>query len=465
MVEERDADGWSEVADHEFSALWSLPNPNMGRGFMIQYWIWQLYLFGKAFLYFAPSTDGTLREMWPLPSSRVKAIGSDKNFVDHYEYRVKRGEKLVTYELPPELVCYSRFVNPFDPREGMPPLVAAFRAIDADTEMATSNLKFFSEGNAQPSGICRISASTGDADFLRLREDIQTNFGRGQHKTLFVRGDDVDYKILQWSPKEMMFTDVRAVSEREIHRACGVPDGYWSEKANRANGEHADQVLVNSIIWPIAANFAEDLNTQIVGPHYDGSKVRTSFRDIRQRNVDLEIRELEAKKAFYTIAELRTLYPPPEVAVSAFINGDEEDPRNDLFAVELGMGKAAEPETEPVQPQPPQLAAAQAAQAELLPELDEDEDERESKPDLALWQHKALKRLKTKGSASCPFDSDEISAAEHDRISAALCECKTADDVRRVFIGGAEDDTPAPTIADLLAEVRAARLALERAAQ
>ena len=436
LVEERSEGGWQEVPDHEFAKLWAAPNANMGRGFIIQFWVWQLYLFGKAFLYFAPDASGTPREMWPLPSARVKPVGSSDKFIDHYEYVVTKDNRRVTYEIPPELICYSRFVNPFDPRDGMAPLVAAGRPIETDSEMTRSNLEFFGQGNAQPSGICRISGTTGDADFLRLRDDIQSNFGRGQHKTLFVRGDDIDYKILQWSPADMMFTDLRAVSEREIHRACGVPDGYWSDKANRANSEHADQVLINSVIWPIASNFAEDIQAQIITPHY-GENTRGRFRDIRRRNVDLEIRELAAKKDFYTVEELRTQYPPPKVSEAAWLGGDAADPRNGMLLVELAK----------LQPSP--------TEPDALAPSSESRPEAASGGAKAMWERKALRRLKAGKSAACQFESDEIDDGEHARISDALAACKTADEVRAVF-------DPA-TLDTLVAEVRSARLALEAA--
>ena len=434
IVEERAEGGWQEVPDHEFARLWAAPNSNMGRGFVTQFWTWQLYLFGKAFLYFAPDASGTSREIWPLPTASVKAVGSDERFIDHYTYSVNKDGRRVTYELPPELICYSRFVNPFDPRDGMAPLVAAGRAIATDSEMSNSNLSFFSDGNAQPTGICRISGTTGDADFLRLRDDIQSNFGHGKHKTLFVRGDDIDYKILQWSPSELMFTELRDVSEREIHRACGVPDGYWSEKANRANAEHADQVLINSVIWPIASNFSEDVQAQVIAPRY-GENTRCRFRDIRRRNVDLEIRELDAKKDFYTVEELRTQYPPPKVSEAAWLGGDAADPRNGMLLVELAK-------LQPLPTEPDALAKSEEPRPEAAPGGAK-----------ALWMRKAIKRLKAKGSASCPFESDEIDDGERARIVGALAACKTADEVRAVF-------DPA-TLDTLVAEVRSARLALE----
>lgn len=66
------------------------------------------------------------------------------------------------------------------------------------------------------------------------------------------------------------------------------------------------------------------------------------------------------------------------------------------------------------------------------------EDDQPQEKALDQWQRKAIKRLKDKGSAACEFVSDDIPQVKRDYIAFALEDCKTADDVRRVF-----DDKPA----------------------
>jgi SPP1 gp7 family putative phage head morphogenesis protein len=52
---------------------------------------------------------------------------------------------------------------------------------------------------------------------------------------------------------------------------------------------------------------------------------------------------------------------------------------------------------------------------------------------LRLWQEKSLKRVKAGRSASCPFTSEHIEAAAVARVSAALADAKSADEVKAAF--------------------------------
>jgi hypothetical protein len=52
---------------------------------------------------------------------------------------------------------------------------------------------------------------------------------------------------------------------------------------------------------------------------------------------------------------------------------------------------------------------------------------------LAMWQRKAIKRLKESGSAVCEFISEAIQADDHDRIADALATCQTPADVKAAF--------------------------------
>jgi len=53
--------------------------------------------------------------------------------------------------------------------------------------------------------------------------------------------------------------------------------------------------------------------------------------------------------------------------------------------------------------------------------------------DMARWERKALNRLKARGNASCEFRSESIATPTALRIAAALKECRTPSDVKRVF--------------------------------
>ena len=79
--------------------------------------------------------------------------------------------------------------------------------------------------------------------------------------------------------------------------------------------------------------------------------------------------------------------------------------------------------------------------------------------DLSRWQTKALKRLKERGAAVCPFESEVIPSLENERIAEALKDAKTPEHVKAVFA----QDKPDP-MAALAAELKRANDLLERTA-
>ena len=79
--------------------------------------------------------------------------------------------------------------------------------------------------------------------------------------------------------------------------------------------------------------------------------------------------------------------------------------------------------------------------------------------DLSRWQTKALKRLKERGAAVCPFESEVIPSLENERIAEALKDAKTPEAVKAIFA----QDKADPMMA-LAAELKRANDLLERTA-
>ncbi len=452
-VGERKSQGKQEelepVANHPLERIWIKPNPFMGHNFVMQFWVWQMYLFGKAYLYFAPdSRTKELTEMWPVPAAKMKPIGTADKFIDHYEYRVKRDAKPII--IPAEYICYSHFVNPFDPMEGLPPMLAAFNGIETDLAMSKWNANFFGPENAIPTAIATLADTTSDPDFKLIREDLLENFGRGKRKLLVTRGGDINFEVLQFNPEQMMFDKLREISRMEIDRACGLPDGYWTSRANRANSEHADSVIVNTIIWPLGVGLVEDLNAQIIPAHY-GEEYQAAFKDVRQRNVAQELQEFSAVTSIYTVAELRMMRPAPAVTQVGWINGDKDDPRNNLLVAQIaqGQGKVEEPAE-------PEVAKTDETTEEVETEGEvEEEDKEPTEKDateevsleevtkaLNLWRAKSIKRLHYGRGAACAFKSEALPEPVAVRIEGLLATCESAEAVRELFNGIKVVDLP-----------------------
>lgn len=291
-----------EIQDHEFTHIWNYPNPYLGRGFIAEFWCWQLLLFGKAFLFFAPDQTGSIAEIWPIPSAYFHPVQRNGNFIDGYVW--KQGEDSKPIFVPAEYICYSRSPHPFDLLRGMGPLESGMTAIQSDLAQQKWNRDFFSKDNALPQAIITTSPEISPSDFKRFKAELFDFYGGGQRRTMVAPGGQVDVNLLSMGQKEMDFIGSRNFSQGEIDRLFNVPGGFWTSNATEANARHAKAILIEMAVWPKIEKLSEDLKVQIVNRHYDESDI-VEFDDIRPRNIELDIRLSDSRLKRWTINELR----------------------------------------------------------------------------------------------------------------------------------------------------------------
>lgn len=440
-VTERAGEEVVDVENHPLELLWQSPNPFMSRSFFVQYWTWQLLLFGKAFIYLAPR-GGSIGELWPVPSAFMRADPDPAGFIGRYLLQVDASK--VPTPIDARYIVYSRLPHPFDPHDGLSPLAAAFTAVQTDNAMAGWNLAGFSRDNARPSAVISTKPEMQDVDFQRFRTEMLDFYGSGQRKTLIARGGDVDVKLLAYSPEQMQFGALRDKSTQEIHRVFGIPDGYFSEKSNRANSGHATSVLTNTVIWPKLVMLGEDFTSQCGRWWFPG--VTIGFDDIREEDRQLQLQEFQAYQAVLTVNELRQ-----RIKVEPF---PDDDPRGVMLIVEVAKGtpsqgspaeaivtdnmaeaEAAAPPPEPEAPPPmdeppPTPAAAMPVEAEApeAPALPEGKA-----LDLSRWEAKAIKALKAGRPASVPFHPDALDATEAAPLVTGLATAATREEVAALF--------------------------------
>lgn len=432
IVKQRDGEDLADVDNHELEQVWRKPNPVMSRSFLAEYWIYSRLLFGESYFFLAPKGT-TVRELWPVPAQRMTPVPDENLVIKEYHYKARPDQQRPTV-IPAEYIIYSRTVNPFNPLRGLPPLNAAMLAVDTDLAQAQWNRNFFDKFNAVPSAVISLKPDVLDTDFLRFRQELFDFFGGAQRRTMVARGGDVDVKMFGSTQKDMDFLGGRELNKSEIDRVFGIPEGYWSADATRANSSHAASALTNNVIWPLLVALSEDLQTALVPEWYPDNTV-VQFEDIRPRDREMAMREVASRQSYWTINELRQ-----EEGKDA-LNGE-------IFAVlpaSAALSLAAqgvidlrdeEPEADTLPPDvaaDPELAAALSG-GELPPadEAYEAATEQMTKA-LGLWEKKALKRLKDGRKPACAFESAEISDNVKADVLAALESAETMDAVRAAF--------------------------------
>lgn len=442
QVVKRNGEQDEEIVNHPYEVRWEAPNPYMGRAFVMQYWMYQLLLTGEAYLYVIPGNGG-VKEIWPVPSWYIAPRPASQEFIDGYLWQPDPNK--TPMNIPAEFVVYSRLPNPFDLRRGLSPLAALMTEVEGDLAMAKWNRAFFAKENAVPSGLISVPKDTLDVDMVRIRSEIFDFFGSGNRRVAVARAGDIEWQEFGRSQKDMEFLSGRGFSEKAITTALGIPEGYFSKDATRANAEGAKATFIENAVWPKLSMLAEDLNSQLIQRYYPGHRV--IFEDIRPRNRALELQEFNTLSSVLTIDELRARFkydPLPDVRGSMLLSEvqkqsaiisteadrqiqaaatvtEEATPLSDRELGELIAGGGGEAEGQP------------EAEPEATPEAEVEPEVVEAKADLARWERKALKSLKTRGRAAVSFESTAIDADIAAEITTALKSAATAEEVRDAF--------------------------------
>lgn len=474
------------VPTHSLMRVIRRPNPVMGRAFLWQYTIAWLQISGNSYWFVGCDSQNDPLEIWPLPAQDVEPVPGDKErFIDHYEY-IANG---VIYRIPAEVVVHFRLPNPFDVFRGLSPLSTALLASDSDTAMARWNAQFFANDNVMPSAI--INLSSGDpampvnpADAEALKADLRANYAAHRRKTAVTAANRLDVALLGWSAREMDFISGRQFTKEEIYSIYGIPGGLLDKNATEANATTADQIFKEKTIWPLLNLIAEQLTAELVWPFY-GNQYAARFEDIRPRNREVELQEVDRAKGALRINEVRRLYWQLDALPGSEgeqLYGTPSEPSFVLPRTTDAPGAPAgvAPDKQPVEADPElALNGAQVTAAldiverannetisresamnalEILFNLTRQQAERlldrptiqgqqvpakatavpaaalnEARQlDLKRWRSKAIKAAQA-GKAQPGFDSDFISASDREYLSQLLAGAKTVEQVKNVF--------------------------------
>lgn len=421
IMKRQQLEGETDIEAHPMERLWEKPNPFMGRSFMMQFWAWQLLLSGEGYFFCAPDKrTGEIVEIWPVPSLMIEPIPSEDEFISGFLFRARPDRKPIPIDR--RYIIYSRIPHPFDLRRGLSPLVAAFLSTEIDLAQARWNRSFFSERNATPTSVISMPRDMGKPDFLRVVTELKELFGGAKGGTLYTRAGEIDIKQLSMNPEQMQFISMRAQNRDEIDRVFGIPGGYWSGQANRANAQHGNAVFISQAVWPKLVLLSEDMNAQHT-PIWYGPDVSAEFEDIRPRNIELDLRQRDSRKQYLTINELRV--------DDGYSELDDDDPRGRLFVAQLQPEAPAGEADAPTKADTAATGTTDQGRADAVPEPAP--EAADTQAELKRWERKAIKALRREGRAAVGFTSAAISSAERARISIALKSAQTADQVRAIF--------------------------------
>jgi hypothetical protein len=253
------------------------------------------------------------------------------------------------------------------------------------------------------------------------------------------------------SNKDLSLAEVRQEMHRTISTALGVPELLISptNAADLTPVKMAEKIFYNTTVLPRWRWYEEVLNAELLVEYPDlvssGAKLQFDTSDIGA------LQEDEDSKAarLGMLVEKKIIKP----AVAAIELGYKEE--------DVPEEPEPEPEPEPVmlQPMPPQFESEKQSEAQQMPP--------DVVEEMRRWQRKATNALKSGKSADVEFVSALIPPGTMASIRDALKICQSTDEITRVFVNEPAKFIPggfpkgqATDYSDLVAELKAARLAM-----
>ncbi len=271
QVRKRLGQGQTEIQeDTPIQGLLDFPNRGQSHYDFLEMLITYLNLDGNAYI-IREREYGRTTAMWlPRPDMMSAVVDIRKSMFEAstllgYAYTMQTGEKL--YFLP-EDVIHIKYPNPNDPHGGMgrghPPLMAA--AADADNDNSqTSFIKQFFKNGAVPSGIIKSKNILDDTEVRRIQSRIGEQYSGEQNwHRVMVLDADAEYQQTGLNLDEMVFPDLRAISETRICAAFKVPPVLIGVKAGLDAATYSNYALARRALWedniiPTTTKLAEAL--------------------------------------------------------------------------------------------------------------------------------------------------------------------------------------------------------------
>lgn len=290
-----------EITDHPILDL--LQNVNRwaeGYGYRESLYS-DLQIYGRAFTLVVGNQEP--EQLWRMAPHKMRVIPDMAEFVGGFEYG--DGTSRTTYE--PEDVLWFRLYDPENPWEGLGPLEAWLRTVDAMHHIAAFQDELFRRGGA-PDYIVKSNRDLGENQKRAFRREWRKLFGRLFKRTEtvgFIGGEGVDLTRLTDSPRELEFTESQNQIRDMIGQAFGVPKPLLTaDDVNRSNAKEAGDAHMRLTIWPMVQRVEDVLNEQLVS-RWDERLFLMHENPIRADQAT-EIADRESKlRSGWTVNEVR----------------------------------------------------------------------------------------------------------------------------------------------------------------
>lgn len=238
------------------------PNP-----FMSQYELFNMtskYLdtVGQAYWYIAKDSKyGLPREIWCINPSYMYIVPDKNNYIKGYVY--KCGADQIPLDCD-DVLMFSNS-NPANSYAGVSPLKALASIVETEKFANEYNRNFF-YNNASPSGVVSYEKTLTDAQFERVKEQWNSNYGgiSNAHKIAILEGN-AKFQSTGITQKDMDFATMKGLNKKEILAVFSTPEILITgEAVNRGTAEVQEAIFYKNAIRPILRLIKDKLNNEFI---------------------------------------------------------------------------------------------------------------------------------------------------------------------------------------------------------
>lgn len=309
-------EGENEIESHPILDLLAKPNPMQdGQSFLEAAYSF-IQIGGNLYIEGVAGLGDRITEMYTLRPERVKVVPGPDGLPQAYDYTVNGETKRVPVDLTRDdnPILHMKNFHPLDDWYGLSPFDPAAWAIDTHNA-AGSFSKAILENGAVPSGALVVqpdklgNSALTDDQAKRLKAELESRFQgtRNAGRPMVLEGG-LDWKAFGFSPKDMLFTELKESEARDIAGTLGVPGLILGLKGDNtfANYQEANKTLWRQTIIPLADRGGRAL-TNWLCPRYGKNLVLKPDIDNLDALADERVAQWERIEAttFLTVNEKR----------------------------------------------------------------------------------------------------------------------------------------------------------------
>lgn len=299
-----DGDDAPALPTHPLRQLLLRPNPRMGEDQLKLHTIVYAAIGGNAYWHKVRDRGGRPRELWPYHAGQISPVPGGPGWIKHYTFDNGTGELQV---IPVEDIVHFQWPtpDPSQPWQAMPPLSAAAREIDTDSEI-TRYLFALLKNDAIPRTALVLppNSNAKESEIKRMREQFQERYSGANRGGAMILEQGADIKRVGLDLAELAFDALHRIPETRIAADLRVPPilaglAAGIERSTMANYAESRQAYTQTTLAPLWGLFGSTMTAQLLQPDYAGAgEVRADLSRVQALQEDATAKWKRSREAY-----------------------------------------------------------------------------------------------------------------------------------------------------------------------